>query len=46
MEPRFARPEADGDEAAADLAEMALRMPGVPPDDAREVARRPLPDIG
>ncbi|MET9083007.1 TetR/AcrR family transcriptional regulator [Streptomyces sp. NPDC004237] len=44
VELRFARPEIDGDEAAANLAEMVLRMLGVPPDDAREVARRPLPD--
>jgi hypothetical protein len=36
----------DGDEAAANLAEMALRKPGVPPDALREVARRPLPDLG
>ncbi|KOX04528.1 TetR family transcriptional regulator, partial [Streptomyces sp. NRRL B-1140] len=33
-----------GDEAAVNLAEMVLRMLGVPPDDAHEVARRPLPD--
>ncbi|MFG2961679.1 TetR/AcrR family transcriptional regulator [Streptomyces sp. NPDC048288] len=46
VELRFARPEIDGDEAAANLAEMVLRMLGVPPDDAREVARRPLPDAG
>ncbi|MFK0151735.1 TetR/AcrR family transcriptional regulator [Streptomyces sp. NPDC090499] len=46
VELRFARPEADGDEAAASLAEMVLRMLGVPPDDAREVARRPLPGLG
>ncbi|CAM5289806.1 TetR family transcriptional regulator OS=Streptomyces canus OX=58343 GN=AQJ46_02370 PE=4 SV=1 [Streptomyces canus] len=26
------------------LAEMVLRMLGVPPDEAHEVARRPLPD--
>ncbi|MFI6438026.1 TetR/AcrR family transcriptional regulator [Streptomyces sp. NPDC050759] len=44
VELRFARPELDGDEAAVDLAEMVLRMLGVPPDDAHEVARRPLPD--
>lgn len=46
VELRFARPELDGDEAAANLAEMVLRMLGVPPDDAHEVARRPLPDLG
>ena len=31
-------------ETASDLAEMVLRMLGVPPDDAREVTRRPLPN--
>ncbi|MEU0225514.1 TetR/AcrR family transcriptional regulator [Streptomyces sp. NPDC006284] len=46
VELRFARPDLDGDEAAANFAEMVLRMLGVPPDDAREVARRPLPDVG
>ncbi|MFD5630899.1 MULTISPECIES: TetR/AcrR family transcriptional regulator [unclassified Streptomyces] len=46
LELRFARPDLDGDEAAANLAEMVLRMLGVPPDDAHEVARRPLPDLG
>ncbi|MFF5978723.1 TetR/AcrR family transcriptional regulator [Streptomyces olindensis] len=44
VEMRFARPDLDGDEAAANLAEMVLRMLGVPQDDAHEVARRPLPD--
>ncbi|MFF7769032.1 TetR/AcrR family transcriptional regulator [Streptomyces massasporeus] len=44
IELRFARPDLHGDQAAVDLAEMVLRMLGVPPDDAREVARRPLPD--
>jgi len=43
---RFARPEVDGDEAAANLAEMVLRMLGLSADDAHEVARRPLPDLG
>ncbi|MEU4270669.1 TetR/AcrR family transcriptional regulator [Streptomyces sp. NPDC026092] len=43
VELRFARPDVDGDEAAVNLAEMALRMLGVPPNDAHEVARRPLP---
>ncbi|NUR39574.1 MAG: TetR/AcrR family transcriptional regulator, partial [Streptomyces sp.] len=46
LELRFARPEVDGDEAAVNLAEMVLRMLGVPADDAHEVARRPLPDLG
>lgn len=45
VELRFARPEVDGDEAAKNLAEMVLRMLGLPPDDAHEVARRPLPDL-
>lgn len=45
VELRFARPEVDGDEAAANLAEMVLRMLGLSPDDAHEVARRPLPDL-
>jgi AcrR family transcriptional regulator len=45
VELRFARPEVDGDEAAVSLAEMVLRMLGVPSDDAHEVARRPLPDL-
>ncbi|MGW2486285.1 TetR/AcrR family transcriptional regulator [Streptomyces sp. NPDC001606] len=46
VELRFARPELDGDEAASNLAEMLLCMLGVPPQDARAVARRPLPDLG
>ncbi|MFF2570632.1 TetR/AcrR family transcriptional regulator [Streptomyces sp. NPDC058084] len=45
VELRFARPEVDGDDAAVNLAEMVLRMLGVPSDDAHEVARRPLPDL-
>ncbi|MBE8469997.1 TetR/AcrR family transcriptional regulator [Streptomyces justiciae] len=45
VELRFARPEVDGDEAAANLAEMVLRMLGLSADDAHEVARRPLPDL-
>ncbi|MFF3200857.1 TetR/AcrR family transcriptional regulator [Streptomyces sp. NPDC002962] len=46
LELRFARPDLDGDEAASNLAEMLLRMLGLPPRDAHEVARRPLPDLG
>ncbi|MFF4507994.1 TetR/AcrR family transcriptional regulator [Streptomyces sp. NPDC001401] len=46
VELRFARPDLDGDEAAANLVEMVLRMLGVAPDDAREVVRRPLPGLG
>lgn len=45
VELRFARPELDGDETASNLAEMLLRMLGVPPEDAHDVARRPLPDL-
>ncbi|OIK07919.1 TetR family transcriptional regulator [Streptomyces monashensis] len=45
VELRFARPDLNGDEAAVDLAEMVLRMLGLPADDAHEVARRPLPDL-
>lgn len=45
VELRFARPDLDGDEAASQLAEMLLCMLGVPPEDARVVARRPLPDL-
>ncbi|MFJ9895561.1 TetR/AcrR family transcriptional regulator [Streptomyces sp. NPDC091280] len=43
VELRFARPDLDGDEAASALAEMVLLMLGLAPDDAHEVARRPLP---
>ncbi|MFM9629210.1 MULTISPECIES: TetR/AcrR family transcriptional regulator [Streptomyces] len=45
VELRFARPELDADRAASDLAEMVLRMLGVPPADARDIARHPLPDL-
>ena len=43
VELRFARPDLDGDEAASGLAEMVLRMLGVPGDEAHEIARRPFP---
>ncbi|WP_328844367.1 TetR/AcrR family transcriptional regulator [Streptomyces sp. NBC_00258] len=46
VELRFTRPDLDGDEAAVNLAEMVLRMLGVPADDAHDVARRQLPDLG
>lgn len=46
VELRFARPDLDGEEAASNMAEMTLRMLGVPLDEAREVARRPLPAVG
>ncbi len=42
---RLARPDLDGDEAASDMAERALRMLGIPADDAHEVTRGPLPDL-
>lgn len=42
---RLARPDLDGDEAASELAEMVLRMLGVPADDAHEITWRPLPDL-
>ncbi|NUP16100.1 MAG: TetR/AcrR family transcriptional regulator [Streptomyces sp.] len=45
VELRFARPDLDGDEAASNLAEMVLRMLGVPSEEAHDVARRPLPDL-
>ncbi|MFJ5270847.1 TetR/AcrR family transcriptional regulator [Streptomyces sp. NPDC088358] len=37
------RPEADSDRAAGTMAEMILHMLGLSPDEARDVARRPLP---
>lgn len=46
LELRFAEPDLDGEEAASNLAEMLLRMLGVPPGDAHDVARRALPDLG
>ncbi|GAA4669907.1 MULTISPECIES: TetR/AcrR family transcriptional regulator [Amycolatopsis] len=45
IELRFARPDLDGDKAATDMAEMMLRMLGLPRDEAAEVARRPLPRL-
>ncbi|MGW3245588.1 TetR/AcrR family transcriptional regulator [Streptomyces sp. NPDC001070] len=42
---RLARPDVDGAEAASNLAEMVLRMLGVPADEARDITRRPLPDL-
>jgi AcrR family transcriptional regulator len=38
-------PNLDCDAAATDMAELVLRMLGLPHDDAGEVARRPLPDL-
>ncbi|MFF4394906.1 TetR family transcriptional regulator [Streptomyces sp. NPDC001480] len=39
----FNRPEADIHQAADTMAQMLLHMLGLPPDEACEVARRPLP---
>ncbi|MGW7616445.1 hypothetical protein ACWGLG_11420 [Streptomyces antimycoticus] len=39
----LAQPDANGDEAAAAMAEMMLRMLGVPADEALDIADRPLP---
>ncbi|MFD4599854.1 TetR/AcrR family transcriptional regulator [Streptomyces sp. NPDC058464] len=46
VELRFSRPDLDGEEAASNLAEMTLRMLGVPAEEAHKVARRPLPAPG
>ncbi|MGW8951917.1 TetR/AcrR family transcriptional regulator [Streptomyces sp. NPDC055709] len=40
------QPEADSDQAAGTMAEMLLCVLGLPPDEAREVAWRPLPAAG
>ncbi|WP_213575065.1 TetR/AcrR family transcriptional regulator [Rhodococcus sp. USK13] len=40
-----ARPDRDAAEATDALAEDLLRTFGLTPDDAREVSRRPLPDL-
>ncbi|MFG2266375.1 hypothetical protein [Streptomyces sp. NPDC048720] len=37
------QPEADSDQAAGTLAEMLLHAFGLPPAEARALARRPLP---
>ncbi|MET8955955.1 TetR/AcrR family transcriptional regulator [Streptomyces sp. NPDC004533] len=37
------RPEADSDHAAGKMAELLLHMLGLSPDEARDLARRPLP---
>ncbi|AVH57642.1 TetR/AcrR family transcriptional regulator [Streptomyces dengpaensis] len=37
------QPEADSDQAAGKMAEMILHMLGLSPDEARDLARRPLP---
>ncbi|MGW1209289.1 TetR/AcrR family transcriptional regulator [Streptomyces sp. NPDC002499] len=45
LELRFARPDLDGDEAASNQAELLLRMLGLPPQDAHDVAHSTLPDL-
>ncbi|WP_171116282.1 MULTISPECIES: TetR/AcrR family transcriptional regulator [Streptomyces] len=40
---RLTRPDTDSGAAATAMAEMMLRMLGVPSDEAREIAGRPLP---
>lgn len=37
------QPEADSDQAAGTMAEMVLHMLGLSPDEARDLAGRPLP---
>ncbi|MFB7370739.1 TetR/AcrR family transcriptional regulator [Streptomyces sp. NPDC056222] len=46
LELRLGRPDGDSDEAAGAMAEMMLRMLGVPPGEAREITSRPLPSAG
>ncbi|OSZ56630.1 TetR family transcriptional regulator [Streptomyces pharetrae CZA14] len=43
---RLGRPHRDSEEAARAMAELMLRMLGVPADEARGIAHRPLPDRG
>ncbi|MGW0711923.1 TetR/AcrR family transcriptional regulator [Streptomyces sp. NPDC002643] len=45
VELRFARPDLDGDEAASNLAEMVLRMLGLPEEEAHTIAHHPLPSL-
>lgn len=40
-----AEPERDDAAATDQIAEDLLRMLGVPPDEARDISRRPLPDL-
>jgi hypothetical protein len=41
LELQFARPDLDGDESAASMAEMVLRMLGVPLQEAHDIAMGP-----
>ncbi|MFD4752037.1 TetR/AcrR family transcriptional regulator [Streptomyces sp. NPDC058426] len=43
---RFARPDLPPDQTATTLATMVLRMLGLPDEEAKEVATRPLPEVG
>lgn len=40
-----AEPERDDARATDQIAEDLLRMLGVPPEEARDISRRPLPDV-
>jgi len=40
-----AQPERDDAEATDQIAEDLLRMLGVPADEARDISRRPLPEL-
>ncbi|MFD5794239.1 TetR/AcrR family transcriptional regulator [Streptomyces diastatochromogenes] len=42
----FTEPEIDSDQAAGTMAEMLLHMLGLPEDEARDVAQRPLGSAG
>ena len=39
-------PDRDDAEATDQVTEDLLRMLGVPADEAHEISRRPLPDVG
>ncbi|QFQ97004.1 TetR family transcriptional regulator [Streptomyces phaeolivaceus] len=45
VELRFNRPDIDPDTTATALAELMLRMLGVPPDEAHAISHRALPDL-
>ncbi|MFI9273136.1 TetR/AcrR family transcriptional regulator [Kitasatospora sp. NPDC052896] len=45
VELRLSKPGAGDDRAAEEMAELVLRMLGVPMDEAAEVVRRPLPPL-
>jgi len=39
------RPDRDDDQATDQVTEDLLRMLGIPADEARDICRRPLPDL-